>query len=188
MNVRGRLRALLRSEHGFTLIETLASMTILMTVMGGIAGLMVSGTNAEVDMNRRFQAQTEVRLGLNRLRRDVHCSYNVAPSGTSATITLSMSSSCPTSGGGTTITWCTVANGTGRYGLWRYLGGACSGTGLKVADYLTTQNAFSYTAPLTGSKELKQLGTTFTVNLTPTKPERVYSLQDDLVLRNSVRA
>ena len=50
-----------------------------------------------------------------------------------------MNASCPTSGGGTSITWCTVANGTGRYGLWRYLGTACSGTGRKVADYLTTR-------------------------------------------------
>lgn len=190
MRLVARLRTL-RSERGFTLIESLASMTILMTVMGGMAALMVSGTNAEVDMNKRFQAQTEARLGLDKLRKDVHCSYNVSPAGTVATVTLSMSASCPTSGGGTSITWCTVANGTGpqpRYGLWRYLGGACSGTGRKVADYLTTQNAFSYTAPLVGSKELKQLGTTLTVNLTPTKAERVYSLQDDLVLRNSVRA
>ncbi|MDX6439233.1 MAG: hypothetical protein QOF45_1816 [Gaiellaceae bacterium] len=197
MRLAGRLRALRRSERGFTLIETLASMTILMTVMGGIAALMVSGTNAEVDMNRRFQAQTEARLGLDKLRKDAHCSYNVALAGTPATIagvayypttTLSMSAACPTSGGGTTVTWCTVANGAGRYGLWRYLGGACSGTGRKVADYLTTQTAFSYTAPIAGSKELKQVGTLLPVNLTPTKTERVYTLQDDLVLRNSVRA
>lgn len=185
MRLAGRLRALLRSERGFALIELVASMAIMMTVMGGLTALMVSGTNAEVDMNRRFQAQTEARLGLDKLRRDVHCSYNLSPTGTSATIVLSMSSSCPTSGGGTSITWRTVADGSGRYGLWRYLG---SGTGSKVADYLTTQNAFSYVAPVAGSKELKQLGVTLTVNLTPTKPERVYSLQDDLVLRNSVRA
>jgi hypothetical protein len=99
-----------------------------------------------------------------------------------------MSSSCPTSGGGTSITWCTVANGTGRYGLWRYLGSACSGTGRKVADYLTTASAFSYTAPTAGSKLLKQLNVTLDINLLPTKPERVYQLQDALVLRNSVRA
>jgi type II secretory pathway pseudopilin PulG len=177
-----------RSERGFTLVETLASMTILMTVMGGLTALMVSGTNAEVDMNRRFQAQTEARLGLDRLRRDVHCSSNVSPAGTSSAIVLTMSASCPSSGGSTTITWCTVANGTGRYGLWRYSGGACSGTGRKIADYLTTQNAFSYTAPVAGSMELKKLGVTLAVNLTPTKPERVYTLQASLVLRNSVRA
>ena len=164
------------------------SMSILMMVMGGLTALMVSGTNSEADLNRRFQAQTEARLGLDRLRRDVHCSFGVSPAGETASVTLSMSTLCPTSGGGTSITWCTVANGTGRYGLWRYVGGACSGTGRKIADYLTTQNAFSYTAPIAGSKELKKLGVTFAVNLTPTRTERVYSLQDQLVLRNSVRA
>jgi Tfp pilus assembly protein PilW len=188
VKVRERLRALLCGERGFTLIESLASMTILMTVMGGMTALMVSGTKAEADMNRRFQAQTEARLALDKLRKDVHCSYGVAPAGASATVTLSMSSSCPTSGGGTSVTWCTVANGTGRYGLWRYTGGACSGTGRKVADYLTTASAFSYTAPTVGSKQLKSLGVTLTVNLTPSKPQSRYALQDDLVLRNSVRA
>jgi Tfp pilus assembly protein PilW len=188
MRLAGCVRELLRSERGFSLIEALVSMTILMTVMGGMTALMVSGTNAEVDMNRRFEAQTEARLGLDKLRRDVHCSYNVSPTGVSATKTLSMSASCPTSGGGTSVTWCTVANGTGRYGLWRYTGTLCSGTGAKVADYLTTQNAFTYTAPVALSKELKQLSVALDVNRTPTKAERVYSLQDDLVLRNSVRA
>jgi type II secretory pathway pseudopilin PulG len=182
------LRALLRSERGFTLIESLTSMTILMTVMGGMTALMVSGTTAEAEMNRRFQAQTEARLGLDRLRRDAHCSYGIAPTGASATVTLSMSSSCPTSAGGTSITWCTVANGANRYGLWRYLGATCSGTGQKVADYLTTASAFSYTAPTVGSKELKTLGVALDVNLSPANPERTYALRDDLVLRNSVRA
>ena len=198
MNTRRRLRALLGSERGFTMIEALASMTILMTVMGGITALMVSGTNSEVEMNRRFQAQTEARLGLDKLRRDVHCSWSVATSGTGAVIggvtyypttTLSMSASCPSAASGTSVTWCTIANGTDRYGLWRYLGSACSGgTGRKVADYLTTGTAFSYTAPAAGSKQLKTLGVLLNVKLKPTKPGRVYSLQDDLVLRNSVRA
>ena len=189
MRLVQRLRALIRSERGFSLIELVASMAILMTVMGGLTALLVSGTNAEVDMNRRFQAQSEARLGLDKLRRDVHCAWNVSPAGTSATKTLTMNASCPSSGGSTSITWCTVANGTGRYGLWRYAAATCSGgTGVKVADYLTVQNAFSYTAPIAGSKELKTLGTTLAVNLTPTRPERVYSLQDNLVLRNSVRA
>ena len=188
MRLTKRLLGRLRGERGFTLIELLASMTILMTVMGGLTALMVSGTSAEAQMNLRFQAQNEARLGLDRMRRDIHCSTSVAPEGTSASITLTMSASCPSSGGGTNITWCTVANGSGRYGLWRYLGSSCSGTGLKIADYLTTQNAFSYTAPTAGSRELMNVGVTLAVNLTPSKPERVYTLTDGLVLRNSPRA
>lgn len=189
MKAGERLRALLRNERGFTLIETLASMTILMAVMGGLTALMVSGTKTEAEQNRRFQAQTEARLGLDKLRRDVHCSWNVTQSGTPATTTtLTMNATCPTSGGGTSITWCTVANGSNRWGLWRYANSACSGIGQKVADYLTTSTPFTYTAPVAGSKELKTLGVVLNVNLTPANPERVYSLQDDLVLRNSVRA
>ncbi len=197
MRLGRRLRALLRSERGFTLIESLTSMTILMTVMGGMTALMVSGTNAEAEMNRRFQAQTEARLGLDKLRKDVHCSYDVTPAAANS-ITLKMNAACPTSGGGTSITWCMTANLTGpqpRWGLWRYVSATCSGTGRKVADYLTPAPliasplvTFSYVAPVAGTKELKTLPVALNVNLAPTRPERVYSLTDNLVLRNSVRA
>jgi len=181
------LTRLLRSEGGFTMIELLASMAILMTVMGGLTTLMVSGTSAQIDMNRRFEAQTEARLGLDWLRRDVHKSTCATTANPAATITLT-SGAC---GSGTNTTWCTVANGTGRYGLWRYSGAACSGTGRKVADYLTTANAFTYTAPsgstAAGTGQLAFLAITLDVNLTPTKPERVYALTDRIVLRNSTR-
>jgi prepilin-type N-terminal cleavage/methylation domain-containing protein len=91
MTFAARLRARLRDERGFTLLELLASMTILMTVMGGLTALMVSGTASQVEMNRRFQAQTEARLGLDRMRRDIHCSSTVSPAGASATVSLTMS-------------------------------------------------------------------------------------------------
>lgn len=185
-----RFRALtrrLRGEGGFTLIELLASMAILMTVMGGLTTLMVSGTSAQIDMNRRFEAQTEARLGLDWFRRDVHKSTCATTANPAATITVT-SGVC---GSGTTTTWCTVANGTGRYGLWRYSGSACSGTGRKVSDYLTTANAFIYTAPsgstALGTGQLAFVAITLDVNVTPSKPERVYSLTDKIVLRNSSR-
>ncbi len=54
---------LLRDERGYTLTELVTSMAILMTVMGALTALLVSGTNAEVEMNKRFQAQTEARIG-----------------------------------------------------------------------------------------------------------------------------
>lgn len=134
-------------------------------------------------MNKRFQAQTEGRLGLNRLRREIHCSNNATPAGASYYVTLS-TATCPNAGG-SNVTWCTVANGANRYGLWRYAGSACSGTGVKVADYLTTQNAFNYLSPVSGS--LRKLGVTLAVNLTPSKPQKVYTLTDEIVLRNSTR-
>lgn len=188
MSLGDRVRSRLREERGFTLIELLVSMVILMTVMGGLTALMTSGTSAEAELNRRFQAQSEAHVALASLRRDGHCASGASVTG--ATLTLTVSTSCPTSGGGTSLTWCTIANGS-YYGLWRYLGGACSGTGRKVADYLTTQNAFVY-VPASGSSaagtgKLATLALTFSVNLTPTKAERSYDLQDTIALRNTTR-
>jgi len=183
-----RWRALLADESGFTLPELLTSMAILLTIMAGFTGLLVSTSRAELNMNQRFQARTEAGLGLSRLRREVHCASlaAVGPSSPGTRATLTLDAACPTAGAGTTITWCTVANGTSRYGLWRYIGAACSGTGVKVADYLSTPTPFTYNAQSTAS--LATLSVLFDVNLTPvTHPESRFRIQDDLVLRNSTR-
>jgi hypothetical protein len=100
--------------------------------------------------------------------------------------TLTLDTTCPTSGGSAAITWCTVQNGTSRYGLWRYVGAACSGTGVKVADYLSSPTPFTYSAQSASS--LATLNVIFDVNLTPTThPESRFRIQDNLVLRNSTR-
>ncbi len=187
MTLRRRWRALVRNESGFTLPELVTSMGILLTVMSGFTGLLVVTTKAEVDMNRRFQAQTEAHVAFTRMRREIHCaSAAVTAAGPPARATLTMPSACPTAGGSTSITWCTVANGTNRYGLWRYVGSACSGTGTRIADYLTVGNAFTYYAP--SQTSLAKLGVTLSLNLTPGSAERVFKLQDDVVLRNSTRS
>ena len=137
-------------------------------------------------MNRRFQAQTEARLGLDMMRREIHCAISVSPTGASSSVTLSIPSTCPTSGGSTSITWCTVANGANRWGLWRYPGASCSGTGKRWADYLTASSIFVYT-PQTPDK-LAFLNVRLPVNVKPSEPRLLYNLQDDIVLRNSTRA
>ena len=184
-----RWRALVADERGFTLIELLTSMAILVTIMTAVTGLLVSTSRAEIDMNNRFAARNEAQLGFSKMRREVHCAVSgVVATGVAATpqrATLTLASTCPTAAAGVTVTWCTVQNGTGRYGLWRYVGAACSGTSVKVADYLSAGNIFTYYAQSTAS--LAKLGVSFDVNLTPSNPERRFRLQDDLVLRNSTR-
>ena len=65
------LRArLVRDERGYSLVELVIAMSILGSVMTSVSVLLVSATNSEVEMNRRFQAQTEARIGLDpSLRR-----------------------------------------------------------------------------------------------------------------------
>lgn len=180
------LRArLVRDERGYSLVELVISMSILGSVMTSVSVLLVSATNSEVDMNRRFQAQTEARMGLDRLRREVHCAQSVAtsPGGTIATLTIP--STCPTSGGLTSITWCTVANGN-RWDLWRYQGSTCSGTGRKWARAIKHAAVFTYSASSTSS--LAYLSVDLPVNVAGGKAISSYVLKDNIVLRNSTRS
>ena len=184
--MRRVLARLRRDERGYSVVELIISMSILGAIMTSVSVLLVSATNSEVDMNRRFQAQTEARLGLDLLRREVHCAMSVAPAGASSSVTLTIPATCPTSGGNTSITWCTVANGTNRWALWRYPGSSCSGTGRRWADYVTASSIFVYTAQSTS--KLATLGVRLPINIKPDESTFLYTLEDDIVLRNSTRS
>jgi prepilin-type N-terminal cleavage/methylation domain-containing protein len=184
--LRRLLVRLLREQRGYSLMELLVAMSILGAVMTSVSVLLVSATNSEVDMNRRFQAQTEARLGLDLMRREVHCAMSVSPAGASASVTLTIPATCPTSGGNTSITWCTVANGSNRWGLWRYPGSSCSGTGKRYADYVTASSIFIYTAQTVD--KLAFLNVRLPINIKPSEPRFLYNLEDDIVLRNSTRS
>jgi Tfp pilus assembly protein PilV len=187
LSLRRHLRAFVQRQDGFTLPELVTSMGILLTVMSGFTGLLVVTTTAEVDMNKRFQAQTQAHVAFMKMRREVHCaSAAVVAAGPPARATLTMPTACPTSGGSTSISWCTVSVGTNRFELWRYVGSACSGTGARIADYLTVGPAFTYYA--SSPTTLAKLGVNLSVNLDPGKTERIFRLQDDIVLRNSTRS
>ena len=73
MRVIGALRAQLAREGGYSLVEMLTVMVVLAVVMGAISTLLVQGSKAELDMNNRFQAQSNARLALDPLRPDAHC-------------------------------------------------------------------------------------------------------------------
>lgn len=184
--MRRQLRRLLREESGYSLMELLVSISILGAIMTSVSVLLVSATNSEVDMNRRFQAQTEARLGLDLMRREVHCAMSVAPTGASSSVTLTIPATCPTSGGNTAITWCAVANGANRWGLWRYPGASCSGTGKRWADYVTSSAMFVYTPQ--NVDKLATLNVRLPINVKPSEPRFLYTLEDDIVLRNSTRS
>jgi prepilin-type N-terminal cleavage/methylation domain-containing protein len=141
-------------ERGYTLVELLVVLLILVTVVGGIAAAFVSGTNQQATLSRRTFQQTDARLVLDRMRKDIFCSTSSATSlapqtnGSSGfTLTLSESSTlCPSvvSGAQSSVQWCTVgyAGGTTRYQLYRSASGTCNNTATLIADYLT--------APATG--------------------------------------
>lgn len=172
------IRRLLASESGYSLFELLQVTAILGVVMTALTTVFVHALNSELDMNQRFRAQQQARLAVDRMRREIHCASAITPTGTSASITVTLPAQCPSAGGvATTVVYDTQLVSTGRYGLRR--------AGVRVADYITSPNAFSYTAPAVG--KLGTLRLTLPVNVRPNQAGETWRLVADIVLRNTTR-
>jgi prepilin-type N-terminal cleavage/methylation domain-containing protein len=174
-----RLRRLLASERGYTLVELLQVTLILGVVLGALTTLFVRASIAEVDMNRRFQAQQEARLAVDRMRREIHCASLITPTGSSSAITVTLPAGCPTVGGAATnVVYDTQLVSAGRYQLRR--------AGIRVADYITSATVFTYAAQSTSS--LGKLSVALPVNLKPSDTGKEWKLEADIVLRNTTRS
>jgi prepilin-type N-terminal cleavage/methylation domain-containing protein len=197
-----RLLRRLGRERGYSLVEMLIVMAILGVVMGALTTVFVQATNAEQDMNNRFQAQLTSRLALEKMRREVHCASGATPTGSSSSVTITLpswtnpdgtSGHCKTGSG--SVTWCTRSVSTNRYALYRVPGTTCTG-GVKWADYLTPSSTaatcsgalciFAVTAQSTTA--LATLHVDLPINLKPSKSVELWELTDDIVLRNSSRS
>ena len=182
----------IRDEGGYSLIEMLVTMAILGTVMASITTLFVTGTKAEIDMNERFTAQQEARLALTKMRREIHCASSAQGQGTANAsgyythVLVTLASYCRTGTG--QVSWCglSINGSTTRYGLYRQTGATCTASGIRWADYLTTNALFKPENGVSG--ELAKLSLTFPVDLRPADSLRSYRLTDSIVLRNSTRA
>jgi type IV pilus assembly protein PilW len=184
-----RIRALFAREHGYSIVELLTVMTIMTVVIGALTTLFVGASKSELDLNRRFQAQESARLAIDKLRREIHCASAVSPSGSASSITITIPSQCATAQGFTSISWCVLAPPSapsGRYALYRTTAATCTtSTGVKWADYLTTQPIFDYTAQ--SSQSLAKLGVALVVDVRQDSTQGTFRLNDSIVLRNSSR-
>ena len=187
MSLARRVRG---EEQGFSLIEMLTVMIIMSVVLTGLTTLFVQGSNAELDMNRRFEAQQDSRVALDKIRREIHCAQGAATtpaSGEAPSITLDLPGQCPTAVGAaqTSVTWCSVLVSTGRYKLYRKVGVTCNATGVRWADYLTQANLFQYQAA--SSDSLAKVRVSFPVDVKSGDATPAYRLCDQIVLRNTLR-
>jgi len=167
----------------------LTVMVMLSFVMGGIVTLYISGVRAQTKMSDRFDAQTMLQVGLDRLRKDVHLACTVSTQ-SSSLIQLQLSP-CDNSN---EVTWCARGSGS-DYGLYRVTSwvSTCTG-GQKLADFLTSSSIFTYyapnvtpTTPATGSYALARLHVDLTANEVPTDTTTSYHVVDDIVFGNSTR-
>ncbi len=178
-----------RDERGYTMVEMLVVMLILGIVLTGLTTVFVSGSHAEIDLNRRFQAQQQARLALDKIRADLHCASAAEVDATYGYLKIAENSNCSS----TNVTWCAAAspNMTGRYALYRTTNtttsrcGASDTSKLLVADYLTRGTGlWSFSAP-TGMLEL--ISVDFPISVNPSSSRDVYELKDTIVARNSAR-
>ena len=200
----------LSDDGGYSLIELLVVMALLSVVVGGIVTLFASGLNSEADQNRRFQAQQDGRLALDKLRREVHSACTISTPNTYNTAVSSVTIYFPSdncASGTHSVTWCTSGS-SGRFGLYRIVATSCNGDTPKFADYLTSGTIFTYLPPsshLVTSTSLGQgtgSGAIATQDLASTLPRLHvdlnlelrggladgYHLVDDIALRNGPRA
>jgi prepilin-type N-terminal cleavage/methylation domain-containing protein len=177
MSTLCRMRRLFRRNAGYTMLELLMVLAILGTVVGALTTLFVQATNAEFESNRRFQAQQTARVAIDKMRREIHCASAITPAGTASSISVTLPAQCPTSDGSLSTVTYDIAGSGQRFQLRR--------NGVNLADYVTLQNVFNYTAPVSGVS-LGKLRVTLPIN---TKPNvgREWRLVADMVLRNTTR-
>jgi len=161
------------------LVELLTVTMILGVVLSGLTAVFVSAMNSQVDMNRRFTAQQEARVAVDKMRRELHCASDVTPTGTSSSITVTLPGQCPTAVAHalTTVVYDTQLVSAGRYRLRR--------AGVGIADYVTTGAVFTYSSPEAGKR--RTLHVDLPVNVKPNQTGKTWRLVADVVLRNTDR-
>ncbi len=184
------VRRLMGGEQGYSLIELLVTMVILVIVLGSLTTVFISGSSAEAGLNRRFQAQQNARMALDRIRTDIHCA-TAAQAQTINTypgLKLAVANCLAAT---PTISWCAVLVSTARYALYRSTTtGATTCTSsdaarVLVADYLTTSAAF--TTATIQQFTLQRVAVDFKVSVSSTPALDDYELTDSIVARNATR-
>jgi prepilin-type N-terminal cleavage/methylation domain-containing protein len=190
----------LRAQEGYSLIEMLMVMLLMGIVMGAITTVFVSGSRAEVELDRYYQAQQQARAALDNIRADVHCASQAQATTVNGYPALKLNdvncfSATPT------ITWCVLASAqlTGRYALWRSTidtSSTCTASDTTKrfeADYLMPIGSPAsagnvLTTPTIAYLGLETVGVDFKVNVTKTSSGNdTYELTDSLVTRNYTR-
>jgi prepilin-type N-terminal cleavage/methylation domain-containing protein len=189
-------------ESGFTVIELMVTMALLLVVVSAIAGTLVTASNHEARLNAMSQSQTQARQALSKLTREIHCAQTIKDTGGTSVaswtgavsgMTLALPAGCPTGGAQpVTAMWCTVASGV-RWDLYRatQAGGnlTCPGAnGIRWAQYLTTSTPFSKVSGTFATGHFPLVHLNLPVQSNTTGTALPYSLAGDVAALNAVRS
>jgi len=74
--MRALLRSRLRDQRGFTLVELVVAMPIMLVVMGGLVLLMTTITHWGSQTQEETTLQTEARSAMNRMETEIRGAFN----------------------------------------------------------------------------------------------------------------
>jgi prepilin-type N-terminal cleavage/methylation domain-containing protein len=193
-----RFRGALAKQGGFTLVELVVVMAILLIVLAPLTASFASGMIAQVDQTNRFDAQENARQALDRMRKDIHCGHGVTDPYTNSwggqTLVLTQTNAtgtaeCPglVQTNASAVQWCTipVAGATDRYQLYRENDpdATCDGSiSTFMVDYLTRADIWA--SPTCVSGQFPTVEVTLPVDVDPSKRPGTYQLSDQIALRN----
>jgi prepilin-type N-terminal cleavage/methylation domain-containing protein len=189
----------LAAQDGFTVIELLVVMVVMLIILAPLSGSFASALGAQVDQTRRFDAQENARQALDRMRKDIHCAHGVTDPYTNdaggQTIVMTETNvtgtaECPGLLGqnASAVQWCTipVVGTANRYQLYREndQDNTCDGSASTfMVDYLT-QTAL-WASPTCIAGQFPTVSVTMPVNIDPEKHgASTYTLSDEIALRN----
>ena len=187
------------AEEGFSLVELVMVMAVMLIVLAPLTGSFVSALNAQVDQTRRFDAQQNARQALERMRKDIHCAHGVTDPFTNTsggqTIVMTQTNTtgtaeCPglVQTNASAVQWCSipVTGAANRYRLYRENdpNNACDGSASTfMVDYLTQANLWA--SPTCVSGQYATVAVTLPVAVDPVyHASSTYRLSDQIALRN----
>jgi prepilin-type N-terminal cleavage/methylation domain-containing protein len=191
----------LGGERGYTLVELLIVLVILLVVLGALVDGFASASHTEVDQEHRATDQQSARQALDRMRKDIHCatSANIQQVITGGVPTQAWIIDLPIPVGclvdlpstDSSVQWCTAPiNGSAtRYGLYRTFetqpGTSCDAANAEFqVDYVTRPQI--WTLPACAAGQVKTVAVDLPVNRDIVKnAQRTYNLQDSIALRNA---
>ena len=197
-----RLRRLLVAQEGFSLVEALVVMVVLLAVLAPLTQSFVSANVAQVDQTRRFDAQENARQALDRMRKDIHCAHgatdptpNLDAGNNVVGYTLVLTETavpgappeCPglVETNASAVQWCTIKLADDRYQLYRENDPSTSCDGQAstfMVDYLTRSDIWASPTCVTG--QFATVEVTMPVDVDPSKRPGAYQLGDQIALRN----
>jgi prepilin-type N-terminal cleavage/methylation domain-containing protein len=192
-------RHVLAGQGGFTLVELLAVMIVLLIILAPLTGSFVSSLHAQVDQTRRFDNQENARMALDRMRKDIHCAHGVTDpyvndsGGQTLVLTetnVTGTAECPglVQTNAAAVQWCTipVAGSTTRYRLYRENDPVttCDGhASTFMVDYVTVAGVWGSPTCVTGQYPTVEV--TIPVNVDALGHGlSTYTLDDHIALRN----